>query len=149
LTKWQYVSCKAPYTTNEQATLIVTPPSLLKQWVAEMATHAPSLRVCVYTGWKGLLASVKKRGAHDTKARHQSTLAKREKDNDKKRARTVKKYQRGNSGARVKIELDDDEYGGDSDEEDGIMDEESLPLRTQRLFVDYVRAHDVVITTYK
>ena len=127
----------------------MTPPSLLKQWVAEMATHAPSLRVCVYTGWKGLLASVKKRSAQSTKAKNQSTLAKRKKANDRQRAQTVKKYQRGTFGARVKIERDDDDYGEESDEDDDMLGEESLPLRTQRLFVDYVRAHDVVITTYK
>ena len=124
--------------------MIVTPPSLLKQWVAEMATHAPSLRVCVYTGWKGLLASVEKRGAKNAKARNQSALAKRKKVNDRARANTVKKYQRGSSGARVKVEIDDE---GDSDEED--EGEESLPVRTQKLFVEYVLAHDVVITTYK
>jgi E3 ubiquitin-protein ligase SHPRH len=124
--------------------LIVTPPSLLKQWVAEMATHAPSLRVCVYTGWKGLLASVEKRGAKDAKARNQSALAKRKKVNDRQRANTVRKYQRGTSG-RVKVEIEDE---GDSDE-DEIEGGESLPVRTQRLFVEYVLAHDVVITTYK
>ena len=110
-----------------------------------MATHAPSLRVCVYTGWKGLLASVEKRGAKDAKARNQSALAKRKKVNDRQRANTVKKYQRGTSGARVKVEIDDEE---DSDEDD-LEGGESLPVRTQRLFVEYVMAHDVVITTYK
>jgi E3 ubiquitin-protein ligase SHPRH len=125
--------------------LIVTPPSLLKQWVAEMATHAPSLRVCVYTGWKGLLASVEKRGAKSAKARTQTAVAKRKKVNDRARANTVKKYQRGGSGARVKVEFDSE---GDSDDDD-LADEESLPARTQKLFVEYVLAHDVVITTYK
>ena len=109
-----------------------------------MATHAPSLRVCVYTGWKGLLASVEKRGAKNAKARNQSALAKRKKVNDRARANTVKKYQRGTSGGRVKVEIDDE---GDSDEDDD--GEESLPVRTQKLFVEYVLAHDVVITTYK
>jgi E3 ubiquitin-protein ligase SHPRH len=110
-----------------------------------MATHAPSLRVCVYTGWKGLLASVEKRGANSAKARNQSAVAKRKKVNDRARANTVKKYQRGTSGARVKVEFDDE---GDSDDDD-LADEESLPARTQKLFVEYVLAHDVVITTYK
>ena len=110
-----------------------------------MATHAPSLRVCVYTGWKGLLASVEKRGAKSAKARNQSALAKRKKVNDRARANTVNKYQRGTSGARVKVEFEDD---GDSDDDD-LDGEEPLPVRTQKLFVEYVLAHDVVITTYK
>lgn len=110
-----------------------------------MATHAPGLRVCVYTGWKGLLAGVQKRGAQDVKARNQSTLTKRKNANDKKRAQTVRKYQRGSSGVRVKVEIEDDD---DSDDE-GTIGGESLQLRTQRLFVEYLLAHDVVITTYK
>jgi E3 ubiquitin-protein ligase SHPRH len=115
-----------------------------------MATHAPSLRVCVYTGWKVLLASVQKRGKVDSKARRLSDIAKRRRQNDKARARNVKKYQKENSGARVKVEAGaDDGNDEDSDEDDDMSDEESLQRRTQRLFVDYVLAHDVVITTYK
>jgi len=87
---------------------------------------------------------VEKRGAKSAKARNQSALAKRKKVNDRARANTVKKYQRGTSGGRVKVEIDDE---GDSDEDDD--GEESLPVRTQKLFVEYVLAHDVVITTYK
>ena len=87
---------------------------------------------------------MEKRGAKNAKARNQSALAKRKKVNDRARANTVKKYQRGSSGARVKVEIDDE---GDSDEDD--EGEESLPVRTQKLFVEYVLAHDVVITTYK
>jgi E3 ubiquitin-protein ligase SHPRH len=135
---------------DEQATLIVTPPSLLKQWVAEMATHAPSLRVCVYTGWKGLLESVMKRTNKDRKSKEFKDVAKRKRDNDMARARNVKKYQRGNVGARVKVESDhEDDDSEDSDSEELGVDEDSLQHRTQKLFVEYVQAHDVVITTYK
>ncbi|KAI1138986.1 hypothetical protein F5Y05DRAFT_383223 [Hypoxylon sp. FL0543] len=35
------------------ATLIVTPPTLRDQWIAEFAKHAPDLRVRVYEGMKG------------------------------------------------------------------------------------------------
>jgi E3 ubiquitin-protein ligase SHPRH len=112
-----------------------------------MATHAPGLRVCVYTGWKALLASVQKRDAQRIKAKNQSALAKRKRDNDKKRAQNIDKYQRASSGVRVKKELGDDDE--DSDNDDDLIDGESLPLRTQKLFVEYVLAHDVVITTYK
>ncbi|KAH0605121.1 uncharacterized protein H6S33_005103 [Morchella sextelata] len=37
---------------NIGATLIITPPSILEQWKSEIATHAPSVRVCHYRGMK-------------------------------------------------------------------------------------------------
>ncbi|KAI0246671.1 SNF2 family N-terminal domain-containing protein [Lactifluus subvellereus] len=37
-----------------RTTLIVTPNSLSQQWIDELARHAPSLKVLVYPGWKGL-----------------------------------------------------------------------------------------------
>ncbi|OBT80596.1 hypothetical protein VF21_00442 [Pseudogymnoascus sp. 05NY08] len=43
-----------PYTSHEaiptKATLIITPPSILKQWQSELARHAPSLKVMHYQG---------------------------------------------------------------------------------------------------
>ncbi|KAG8695595.1 hypothetical protein FRC09_009062, partial [Ceratobasidium sp. 395] len=38
--------------TPVNATLIVTPPQLLVQWMDELARHAPTLRVLNYQGWK-------------------------------------------------------------------------------------------------
>lgn len=123
----------------------MTPPSLLKQWVAEMATHAPSLRVCVYGGWKSLLDSVAKRTSMDVKDSKARVSAKRKRDNEMRRARTVQKYQKGTTGAAIKVETGDEE---DSDEEN-VAQSETLQQRTQRLFLEFVRAHDVVITTYQ
>jgi len=114
-----------------------------------MATHAPSLRVCVYTGWKALLESVMKRSNKDRKSKEVKNLAKRRKDNDRARARNAQKYQRAGVGARVKMESDYEDDSDGSDSEDLAVDEESLQHRTQKLFVEYVQAHDVVITTYK
>jgi E3 ubiquitin-protein ligase SHPRH len=34
------------------ATLIITPPSILEQWISEIHTHAPELKVCHYKGLK-------------------------------------------------------------------------------------------------
>ncbi|KAH8149060.1 uncharacterized protein LAJ45_07036 [Morchella importuna] len=42
---------------NIAATLIITPPSILEQWKAEIAAHAPSVRVCHYRGLKQQLCA--------------------------------------------------------------------------------------------
>ncbi|KAF2133985.1 hypothetical protein P153DRAFT_427863 [Dothidotthia symphoricarpi CBS 119687] len=44
------------------ATLIITPPSILEQWISEIHTHAPELRVLHY---KGLLPSSTSKNVHD------------------------------------------------------------------------------------
>jgi E3 ubiquitin-protein ligase SHPRH len=114
-----------------------------------MATHAPSLRVCVYTGWKTLLEGVDRRTNSDAKERKAKDKAKRKKENDRVRAQTVQKYRKNASGNRVKMESDYSDMDSDDEDEDDDELGESLQQRTQKLFVDYVRAHDVVIATYK
>ncbi|KAI9509909.1 SNF2 family N-terminal domain-containing protein [Russula earlei] len=37
-----------------RTTLIVTPSSLSQQWIDELAQHAPTLNVLVYSGWKNI-----------------------------------------------------------------------------------------------
>ncbi|EOA80939.1 uncharacterized protein SETTUDRAFT_144073 [Exserohilum turcica Et28A] len=44
------------------ATLIITPPSILEQWISEMHTHAPELKVCHY---KGLPPTSAPKNQHD------------------------------------------------------------------------------------
>jgi E3 ubiquitin-protein ligase SHPRH len=141
-----------------QTTLIVTPQSLLKQWVAEMRTHAPHLRVCVYEGWRTLQRGVERQKAAANRSINAKIEAKRKRQSESLRRSTVRKYSRTNGGARVKIESDDeDEDEGEGEDEDEDEDEgddvktghESLLEVTQRQFVEYVWAHDVVITTYK
>jgi E3 ubiquitin-protein ligase SHPRH len=117
---------------------------LLKQWKSEMATHAPSLRVCVYTGWKSLLDGVEKRTSAGIRERKDN--AKRKRASDRARAQIKRKYRKDSEGGRVKVESD--EEGEEVDDDDDDPSAESLQHRTQRMFVDFVRAHDVVITTY-
>jgi E3 ubiquitin-protein ligase SHPRH len=77
-------------------------------------------------------------------------LAKRKRQNDRIRAQTVRKYQKEGSGDRVKVEPDYDFEEDDEDLESQTgLEEESLQQRTRKLFVDFVLAHDVVITTYQ
>lgn len=55
-----------------KSTLIVTPPALQSQWIDELKTHAPSLKVLVYEGWSKVVPKPKtkpKKVVKDVKAR--------------------------------------------------------------------------------
>ena len=97
----------------------------------------------MYTGWKGLLEGVAKRVTSDRVEQKNRLSARRKRENDRQRANNVRKYQKTTRGRSVKIEPE--EVSDSEDEEPPVED---LQQRTQRLFVDFVRAHDVVITTY-
>jgi E3 ubiquitin-protein ligase SHPRH len=122
-----------------------------------MRTHAPHLRVCVYEGWRTLQRGVERQKAATNRSINAKIEAKRKRQSESLRRSTVKKYSRTNGGSRVKIESDDEGENEDEDEDEDEDDEgndvkaghESLLEVTQRQFVEYVRAHDVVITTYK
>ncbi|KAI8848832.1 SNF2 family N-terminal domain-containing protein [Chytridium lagenaria] len=43
---------------SSPATLIITPLSIMSQWVAEISTHAPSLRCYCYQGQKGVAETI-------------------------------------------------------------------------------------------
>ena len=123
--------------TEVAATLIVTPPSLRRQWVAEIRRHSPGLRVCVYSGWKSLQKGIQKR---------QDEAIKKEKKRspDHFVERTVSKYQRLNGGHGQQVKVEEDDY----DEEEEVTPVESSLEICQKQFLEYVCAHDVVVTTY-
>ena len=128
---------------------MVTPPSLLKQWVAEMRHHAPSLRVCVYEGWKSLQKGIEKQHSASIRRYNAHIENKKRQSSEIFRRKTVNKYAKLNGGNKVKVE---DRIGGDGGEYDNevkedVREETSLEI-CQRQFVAYVRAHDVVVTTY-
>lgn len=152
--------------TRLQATLVVTPPSLLKQWVAEIRAHAPGLRICVYEGWKSLIKGIRQRRRAEARQNEASKAAAQKRKRQALREETVRKYARGSKGSTIKSEntastgqasasgstaseaievADKDE---EANQEDG-GDDMSLLAVTERAFIDYVRGHDVVITTYK
>jgi len=128
-----------------QTTLIVTPPSLLTQWISEMRRHAPSLRVCIYEGWKSLAKVFERDHQAIVKLRQAKAEKKKREAADKFRKQTVRKYSKSGNGSRVKVESDIENEDDDTEE----AEIEGTAVKTQRLFVDYIRAHDVVITTYK
>lgn len=123
--------------------MIITPPPLLQQWVAEIRRHCPTMRVCVYQGWQSLQKAIQRQRDSNVRAVTEALENRKRKASASFRAKTVKKYKRMNGDVSVKEE-DDEE----AEEEPEIQDVSSLEI-CQRQFVEYVRAHDIVLATYK
>ena len=108
----------------------------------------------MYEGWRSLQKGIDRRHYEQIKARKISTESKRKRNNERFRQQTIRKYSKSNNGGRVKKDPDAS-YGDDSDADPNDSEsEDETPLESmieicQREFVAYVRAHDVVITTYK
>lgn len=141
-------------------TLIITPQSLLNQWVSEMKLHAPSLRVCVYPGWTDLIKQVEKRRKAALLERTRQAAKSLKRQRAKFRNDTRRKYARGDSGVKSEVNSDDEDYldletesEGDDDEEfiatPKSEDGENLLDLTQQAFLEYIRGFDIVITTYQ
>lgn len=112
-----------------QSSLIITPPSLVSQWMDELTNNAPSLRVLVYDGW----------------CKWKDSVAKAARAIQKKKERSKPKKRKGKAKGKGKAKADtddsetSDDYGSDS-----------KPSSTNELddWAEYVHQYDVVITTY-
>lgn len=95
----------------------------------------------MYDGWKSLQKGIETQRQAGKHAEMKNNELKKRKANEQLRRKTVKKYARGENGEPIKAEEEEEEVVPD------VVAESSLDI-CQRQFVDYVRAHDVVITTY-
>jgi len=124
-----------------QTSLIVTPSSLAGQWVDEIHTHAPSLKVLVYEGWSKVAVPISNSPEEKERTRK---LLKRTRNLgsaiEEKTANVRSKKGRG------KIRHDDDRD----------MTEESNEIKTVDVdkeggflsWCDYVQGFDIVVTTF-
>lgn len=97
--------------------------------------------MCVYEGWKSLQQGVEKQRDARRTARARKELEQKKRKAAAFRGQTRRKYAKGNAGLAIKMESDEENQG--DEQEEGTLQV------TQRQFVDYVRAHDVVVTTYQ
>ncbi|KAI0035543.1 SNF2 family N-terminal domain-containing protein [Vararia minispora EC-137] len=110
-----------------QTTLIVTPASLIQQWVDEIRLHSPSLRVLVYNGWTKLPKHVQ----HSTK---NSPYIADEITRSNPKPKGRKKGKRN-------VVVDDDD---NSDRDMGVNEDAPGPVD----WATYLNSFDVCITTY-
>ena len=97
----------------------------------------------MYEGWKSLQKGIQAQRNATIQAVSRAELSKKRKSDAAFRLNILKKYQRLNGNERVKVESSEE-----AEEVDEVRDESSLEI-CQRQFVEYVRAHDIVLTTYK
>lgn len=124
-----------------------------------MHHHAPAVRVCVYEGWRPLQESARRKLAEVNKGADKRIANNKRKLQQRERSATVSKYakkarvtqSKSRSGipaieVPIKEEFADKEEVGEVKDADDVA---TLLDVTQREFLRYVRAHDVIITTYQ
>jgi E3 ubiquitin-protein ligase SHPRH len=130
-------------------TLVVTPLPLLQQWVSEMNNHAPNLRICVYPGWKELVNQLQLKRQAAARAQQKREAESRKRKSKKWRNNTRRKYAKGRNNERVDVEMESSDESEDEDTTANDGTHSTLLALTQQAFLEYVRGHDVVITTYQ
>ncbi|KAJ3551190.1 hypothetical protein NM688_g4853 [Phlebia brevispora] len=110
-----------------KTTLIVTPQQLAQQWIDELATHAPSLRVLVYEGWTKVKVPISEADLVAALQRKSNAIARKHKKNAK--------------GKRTRSPTDDEDYGMTIAEQE--QEEERMTD-----WCTHVQTYDVCITTY-
>lgn len=111
----------------------MTPPALASQWKAELARHAPSLKVLVYDGWTKVKVPITK------SERELARFAKLEIEaKPKKKVKPVPKKGKKKASPHEDEDLDSNMEGSLSRSDSGEVLE----------WCDYVHQFDVVITTY-
>ncbi|KXN90818.1 hypothetical protein AN958_03472 [Leucoagaricus sp. SymC.cos] len=127
-----------------KTTLIVTPTSLAAQWVDEIKTHTPSLKVLVYEGWSKVTVPILNTPEEKERVRkllkEKQKLAKKSKSKSKKRKSSAR-----SSKGKGKAKDDGDSDESKSSETEMVIDED------EENFLDwcnYVQSFDIVVTTY-
>ncbi|KAJ7453930.1 hypothetical protein B0H11DRAFT_2176342 [Mycena galericulata] len=129
-----------------KTSLIVTPPALATQWIDELKSHAPSLKVLLYEGWTKVpvpisASDVERERANRVNAASRGKGRGRSKANGKGKSVATKKR-----GKARKKHTDDSD---DSDEEFFDEDEAGEDVGEILDWCSYVQGFDVVVTTYQ
>ena len=142
------------YSRASKSTLIVTPSSLLPQWVDEIAKHAPSLKVFVFEGWtqirkqvaltpldrKAIEAKKQKKAKGRPKKKPLKKKVKwvnGEEDEDDFTGKTAKRKGKG-KGTKPVVEEEQSEDEGYDPQTDGPIDD----------WARFCDGYDIVITSY-
>jgi E3 ubiquitin-protein ligase SHPRH len=135
-----------------KSTLIVTPSSLLPQWVNEIEKHAPSLKVFVFNGW----TQIRKHVALIPSDRKVIEAKKQNKSRAKPKKRPLKKKVKPADDEEIiqkpakrkgkRSKLVEDEESEDEESEDEEYDPQ--PDKPIDDWAKFCNEYDIVITSY-